>query len=76
MKISMQMSVVLAVILAAICFGVAITGFSSLGDIADPLERADGRGFAWFWTFLGIVAAAFGALGAWIVRTHKDSEDA
>ena len=76
MKISMQMSVVLAAVLATICFGVAITGFSSLGDIADPVQRADGRGFAWFWTFLGIVAVTFGVLAAWIVKTHKDREDA
>lgn len=36
MKISVQMSVILAAIFATICFGVAISGFSSLGDIADP----------------------------------------
>jgi hypothetical protein len=76
MKISMQMTVVLAAIFATICFAVAITGFSSLGDIADPVQRADGRGFAWFWTFLGIVAVTFGVLGAWIVKTTKDREDA
>jgi len=72
----MQMSVVIAAIMATICFGVAITGFSALGDIADPVQRDDGRGFAWFWTFLGIVAAAFGALGIWIVKTGKANEDA
>lgn len=76
MKISAKMSVVLAAIFATVCFGVAITGFSSLGDIADPAQRADGLGFAWFWTFLGVVGVAFGILGAWIVKTHKDSDDA
>ena len=76
MKISMKMSIVLAAIFATICFGVAITGFSSLGDIADPIQRADGRGFAWFWTFLGVVAVVFGLLGMWFVKTHQDSEDA
>lgn len=76
MKISAKMSVVLAAIFASVCFGVAITGFSSLGDIADPAQRADGLGFAWFWTFLGVVGVAFGVLGVWIVKTHKDSEDA
>jgi hypothetical protein len=68
------MSVILAAIFAAVCFTVAITGFSSLGDIADPVQRADGQGFAWFWTFLGVVAVVFGALGIWIVKTHKDGE--
>lgn len=76
MKISAKMSVVLAAIFAAVCFGVAITGFSSLGDIADPAQRADGLGFAWFWTFLGVVGVAFGMLGVWIVKTHMDSDDA
>jgi hypothetical protein len=72
----MQMSVVVSVIFATVCFGVAIRGFSSLGEIADPVQRADGQGFAWFWAFLGIVSLAFGVLGIWIVKTHKDSEDA
>lgn len=76
MKISAKMSVVLAAIFAAVCFGVAITGFSSLGDIVDPAQRADGLGFAWFWTFLGVVGVAFGMLGVWIVKTHMDSDDA
>ncbi len=72
MKISAQMSVILATIFAVICFGVALTGFSSLGDIADQAQRADGEGFAWFWTFLGAVSVVFGILGIWIVKTHKD----
>ena len=75
MKISAQLSIVIAAIFATICFGVAITGFTSIGDIADPVQRADGLGFAWFWTFLGAIAVAFGALGVWIVKTHKDGED-
>ncbi len=63
-------------IFAAICFGVAITGFNSLGDIADPAQRADGEGFTWFWAFLGAVAAVFALLGTWILKTHKESNDA
>ena len=70
------MSIALAAVFAAVCFGVAITGFTSLGDIADPAQRADGLGFAWFWTFLGMVAVVFGAIGVWMVKTHKDTEDA
>jgi membrane protease YdiL (CAAX protease family) len=75
MKISMKMSVILAAIFAVICFGVAITGFSSLGDLADPEQRADGQGFAWFWTFLGVVATAFGVLGWWILKTQSEGEE-
>ena len=70
----MRLSMILSAVFALICFGVAITGFSSLGDIADPAQRDDGRGFAWFWTFLGVVATFCGALGWWILRTHKGDE--
>lgn len=66
----------MAAIFAIICFGVAITGFSSLGDISDPVKAADGRGFASFWAFLGFIAIAFGALGWWLLRTQKVGDDA
>ena len=66
------MTVIMAAIFAAVCFGVAITGFTSLGDIADATQKADAKGFAWFWTFLGTVASVFGLLALWMVRTHKD----
>jgi hypothetical protein len=75
LKISAKVSVVIAAIFAVICFGVAITGFNSLGTVTDPVQASDARGFAWFWTFLGIVAVVFGAIGLWIVRTQKDGED-
>lgn len=75
MKITAQFSVVIAAIFAAICFGVAITGFSAIGSITDPVLAADATGFAWFWVFLGGVGIVFGALGVWIVRTHKEGED-
>ena len=64
----------MAAIFAAVCFGVAITGFSSLGDISDLVQKSDAVGFAWFWTFLGVVAVAFGAVGVWIMRTHKEKD--
>ena len=75
MKISVQMTMVFAAIFAAICLSVAITGFTSLGDIADPTQTADARGFAWFWTFLGTVASAFGLLAWWIARTQREDDD-
>lgn len=69
MKITAKVSIVMSVIFAAACFSVAFTGFSSLGEIVDPVQLADARGFAWFWTFLGVVALVFGGLGAWLVKT-------
>jgi hypothetical protein len=69
------MSVIISAVFAVICFGVAITGFTSLGDIADPAQKGDGAGFAWFWTFLGVVATFFGVLGWWFLRTLKEGEE-
>jgi len=65
-----------AAIFAAVCFGVAIQGFTSLGGITDPTELADARGFAWFWTFLGGVASAFGLLAWWMSHRIQEGEDA
>ena len=73
MKITAKMSIIMAAIFAGVCFSVAITGFVNSGDIADPLQRADGYGFAWFWTFLGAIGVVFGAIGVWLLRTQKDS---
>ncbi len=72
MKLSALMTVVVAAVFAAVCFGVAITGFTSLGDISDPVVLSDAKGFAWFWAFLGSVAVVMGAVSWWLVRTQKD----
>ena len=74
MKISAKMSIIFAAIFAGVCFSVAITGFVSSGEIADPVQRADGYGFAWFWTFLGAIGVVFGALSVWILKTQKEEE--
>ncbi len=66
---------VIAAIFAVICLGVAITGFVSLGDIADPAQAADAKGFAWFWTFLASVAIALGVVAWWMQRTSRDDDD-
>lgn len=76
MKLSLQMTMIIAAIFAVVCFGVAITGFSSLGDIADPTQAADARGFAWFWTFLAGVAIALGLLAWWMAGTHREDDGA
>ena len=70
------MTIVIAAIFALVCFGVAIKGFTSIGEITDPVLKADAKGFAWFWAFLGMVGVAFGALSLWIIRTQKDDGDA
>ena len=75
MKISLQATVVITAIFATVCFGVAITGFTSLGDIVDPTQASDARGFAWFWTFLASVAVVLGLLAWWLARTQKEGEE-
>jgi hypothetical protein len=75
LKISLQATVVIAAIFAAVCFGVAITGFTSLGDIVDSTQAADAKGFAWFWTLLASVAVVLGLLAWWLARTQKEDED-
>ena len=76
MRISAQMTLAMAAVFTVLCYGVAITGFTSLAGITDPAQAADAKGFAWFWTFLGTVALAC-ALGAWwVVRsTPTDGQD-
>ena len=73
MKISAQLTILMAAVFAILCYGVAITGFSSIGEMTDPAQVADAKGFAWFWVFLGSVALALGAVSWWIVRTQQDS---
>jgi hypothetical protein len=70
------MTMIMAAIVAVICFSVAITGFTSLDHITDATQLADAKGFAWFWTFLASLATVFGMLAWWIARTSKPDEDA
>ena len=72
MKISAQMSIIIAAIFALISYSIAFTGFTSLGDITDPVQLSDAKGYAWFWVFLGTVAVVMGVVSYWIVRTEPD----
>lgn len=76
LKFSIQATMIIAAIFAVLCLSVAISGFTSLGDITDPTQAADARGFAWFWTFLASVAVGLGVLSWWIARTPSKDEDA
>jgi hypothetical protein len=73
-KLSLQATVIVSAIFAAVCLGVAITGFTSLGGIEDATQLADAKGFAWFWAFLGAVALFFGLLAWWMARSTKNDE--
>ena len=76
MKISAKLAALSAVVFAAVCLAFAVTAFTSLGDIADPEQAANARGYAWFWVFLAGVAIAFGVLSQWIDRTQRKNDDA
>jgi len=69
------MNIVIAAIFAIVCYGVAIKGFTSIGEMTDAVQISDAKGFAFFWAFLGTVAAALGAASLWIVRTQHGDDD-
>ena len=72
MQISAKLAGFFSIVFAVVCLGFAITGFTSLGDITDPVQASDARGYAWFWTFLAGVGVVFGLLSWWMVRTYRD----
>jgi hypothetical protein len=74
MQLSAKLTMVLGAIFAVACYAVAVTGFASLGEISDAKLASDARGFAWFWAFLGTVAAIFGLVSWWLVRTLNPDE--
>jgi len=65
---------IVAAVFALVCLGFAVSGFSSLGEISDPTQLAEARGFAWFWTFLASVAIVLGSAAWWIARRLGDDE--
>ncbi|HEX3061962.1 MAG TPA: hypothetical protein VHP55_04810 [Usitatibacter sp.] len=71
MKISLQATLVVGLVLALAAGSVAFTGFMSLAEIRDPALLSDAKGYAWFWTFLCAVAAAIAALAGWMARGPK-----
>jgi len=72
MKISAQFSMWGSAVFAVFCFGYAFSGLSSLESMADEASRADARGFALFWLFLGLVGLAAAIISWWMVR-HTDN---
>ena len=71
MKLSAQMTMVVGAIFALVCFGVAINGFMSLGEITDAKTISDAKGFAFFWAFLGAVGLVFAVVSWWMAKTEK-----
>ena len=59
MKISAQFGMWFSLAFAVLCLYIAFDGFSSLASLTDETQRADSRGFAYFWLFLGMVSVAW-----------------
>lgn len=74
MKFSINATIIAAAIFAAICLAFAVNGFTSLGNLTDPTEISDAKGFAWFWTFLATVAIVLG-LVAWRISRRTGEEE-
>jgi hypothetical protein len=70
MKISFQMAMWMCGVFAVVALGGAFTAFSGLAGITDAAERDAAAGYAWFWTFLGVVALVFGVL-SWMITRGK-----
>jgi hypothetical protein len=69
-RISAQLAVWMCAAFGAVCLGFALKGFAGLADAADAAERDLIAGYAWFWTFLAVVAAVFGVL-SWMIKEGK-----
>jgi hypothetical protein len=72
-KISAAMAMWACVVFGLVCLGVAYSGFTGLQTLTDPVEREASLGYAWFWTFLFLVAAVFGVL-SWMMKTGRLGE--
>jgi len=70
MKISAQVAVWLCGAFALVCLVFAYNGFSALGSLADEAEREASLGYAWYWTFLGLIAVVFGVL-SWLIKQGR-----
>ena len=74
MKVSAQVAMWGAIALAIFCLAYAFSGFWSLDSVADEASRADARGFAYFWLFLGGVGVAIAILSRWMAKQDDGAE--
>jgi hypothetical protein len=62
MKLTAQMSAILALVFGLVCLGVGVHGLWQAGEMTEAAAHADAVGFSWFWLFLAAVALATSAL--------------
>jgi hypothetical protein len=70
MKIGAQLAMWLCTVFCLGCLGFALTAFSGLATLTDQAERDVTVGYAWFWSFLAFIAAAFGVL-SWMIKQGR-----
>jgi hypothetical protein len=68
MKLSAQMMFWLSLVFAAVCLAYAYFGFSSIDPTMSDDVRDASRGYAWFWTFLGVIGLACAGLAYWMQK--------
>jgi hypothetical protein len=73
MKITAQFSLWASIVFGLLCLGIALYGFSQLDAMADAAARADARGFAYFWLFMGSVAVACAIASWWILKCESQT---
>ena len=71
MNISPKFAALAAAPFALICLGFAINGFLQLGEITDPQQMSDARGYIGFWLFLLAIAVMSGVGSWWLMATRK-----
>ena len=68
MKLSAQLMFWLSLVYAGLCLAYAFFGFSSIdATMSDDIREAS-RGYAWFWTFLGVIGLVCAVLARWLLR--------
>ncbi|MEO8751256.1 MAG: hypothetical protein ABI624_01120 [Casimicrobiaceae bacterium] len=70
MRISAQFAFWGGVVFAVLCWSYAVYGLTSLDASMTETERADGRGFAMFFVFLGAIGAVMAAV-SWLMLRGK-----
>ena len=63
----------LAIAFAAMCIAYGVVGFTSIDADATAAMREEGRGFAWFWIFLGSIGLACAAGSWWLLRSDTET---
>jgi heme/copper-type cytochrome/quinol oxidase subunit 4 len=71
MNISPKFAAFAAAPFALICLGVAVNGFLSMGELTDPEQVADARGYIGFWLFLAVIAVVSGVLSWWLMSAQQ-----